>query len=85
MMVLIVHVAPPIYLNHHAKDRYRNSMQGLFVMLTGSGRLIGSMVAGRLAQQELTHVFLVAAGLAVAAAGLFAFAFRDHTQHDVQP
>lgn len=85
MMVLVVHVAPPIYINHHAEDRFRNSMQGLFTMVIGSGRVLGAVLAGIVAERELTWVFLYAAALAALACALFAVAFHDRTQHDVQP
>ena len=42
LTVLVIHVAPPIFLNQRAGDRYRNSMQGLYTMaFAGAGRVIG--------------------------------------------
>ena len=32
MIVLALLIAPPIFLNQHAEDRYRHSMQGLYAM-----------------------------------------------------
>jgi len=48
-MVLVVHVAPPIYLNHRAGDTYRNSIQGLYARaIAGPGRIIGTAIAGHI-------------------------------------
>lgn len=75
MMVLVVHVAPPIYLNSHAEQRYRSSMQGLYVMLVfGTARTIGNIVSGYIAQTSLTLVFAVAALACSLAAVIFAVA-----------
>jgi PPP family 3-phenylpropionic acid transporter len=46
-MVLALHFVPPAYFNRHAGPAFRNSMQGLYVMLCfGVARLIGSAVGG---------------------------------------
>jgi len=84
IMVLIMHVAPPIYLNHRAAEGCRNSIQGLYAMVVyGIGRIAGSLIAGWIADVSLTAVFLYAAVLALAATGLFAFAFADGVVDDV--
>jgi PPP family 3-phenylpropionic acid transporter len=78
MMVLVLHVAPPIYLNGRARDAYRNSIQGLYAMLvSGAARIIGSAVAGIIAERSIAMAFAGAAGLSVIATGLFWFAFRE--------
>ncbi len=78
MMVLVVHVAPPIFINRYAQDRYRNSMQGLYVMIVyGLGRIVGNFVAGHIAETGVQRVFLCGAVLCVLAAGLFIFAFHE--------
>jgi len=40
LMVLVIHVAPPVYLNHRAGPAFRNSIQGLYAMLV-FGSLLG--------------------------------------------
>lgn len=76
--VLVVHVAPPVFLNQHADDRYRNSIQGLYTMcFAGAGRVIGSLLAGRLSAISLPTAFAVAAGVCAVAVVLFYFAFHQ--------
>jgi PPP family 3-phenylpropionic acid transporter len=78
MMVLIIHVAPPVYLNRHAEPAYRNSIQGLFAMaIYGTGRIFGNLLAGWVADVSLVAVFGWAAGLSLLAAALFIFAFAE--------
>ena len=79
LIVLVVHVVPPIFLNRHAHDHYRNSMQGLYTMTVyGCGRISGNLLAGWAAQKSLSLMFALAAVLCVLAAGLFMFAFYEH-------
>jgi PPP family 3-phenylpropionic acid transporter len=81
LMALVVHVAPPIYLNRRAGDAYRSSIQGLYAMIVAGGaRIVGSIVTGRVAEHSLTATFALCAGLFVLAAGLFFFAFREGKQ-----
>lgn len=78
IMVLVVHVAPPIYLNRRADEAYRNSIQGLYAMIVfGTGRVAGNLIAGWIANVSLTAVFGYAMGLTLAAMALFTFAFAD--------
>lgn len=78
IMVLVVHVAPPIYLNRRADEAYRNSIQGLYAMIVfGTGRVAGNLIAGWIADVSLTAVFVYAMGLTLAAMALFTFAFAD--------
>ncbi|MFG0249679.1 MAG: MFS transporter [Phycisphaeraceae bacterium JB051] len=58
MMVLIVHVAPPVFLNANARQSFRSSIQGLFAMgIAGTGRVVGNLVAGYLAQINLKVLY----------------------------
>ena len=78
IMVLVMHVAPPVYLNRHAEERFRASIQGLFaVAVYGTGRIVGSNLSGRLAEVSMTGLFAAAAALSLLACGLFVFAFRE--------
>lgn len=77
MMVLVLHVAPPVFFNRFAAERYRSSVQGLYaVAIMGTGRIVGNVTAGEVAEVSLRGAFLYATLMAAAAAGLFAFAFR---------
>ncbi len=80
LTVLTIHVGPPVYINERAGVGYRSSMQGLYAMLVyGTGRIIGSIVAGHLAAWSLLAMFGVAAALCLIASGMFALAFNDRT------
>lgn len=77
MMVLVLHVAPPVFFNRFATERYRSSIQGLYaVAVMGTGRIVGNVTAGEVAEASLRGAFLYATLMAVAAAALFALAFR---------
>jgi PPP family 3-phenylpropionic acid transporter len=78
MTVLVVHVAPPVFLDQHADNRYRNSMQGLYTMaFAGAGRVIGSLASGWVAQKSLALTFALSACVCLIATLLFYFAFHD--------
>jgi predicted MFS family arabinose efflux permease len=79
MTVLVLQVAPPVFLNSRADDRYRNSIQGLYTMaFAGAGRVVGALVAGWAAQRHGIGPTFAAAGVACALATLlFYFAFHD--------
>ncbi|MEM6856135.1 MAG: hypothetical protein AAF593_17155, partial [Planctomycetota bacterium] len=67
-----------IYLDGRAEPAYRHSIQGLYaVAVYGTGRIVGNLLGGWVAESSLTAVFWWGAGLSVAAAGLFGFAFAD--------
>lgn len=77
LMVLVLHVAPPVFLNERAEDDFRHSMQGLYTMLIfGGGRIIGNALSGWVAQWSITGLFICAALLCAVAGALVAFAFR---------
>jgi PPP family 3-phenylpropionic acid transporter len=76
LLVLAVHVVPPVYLNQQAKNHYRNSMQGLYVMsVTGTGRIAGNVVSGHLASASIGGLFGFAGALCAVAAVLFGSIF----------
>ncbi len=89
MMVLAMHVAPPLYLNHRAQPAFRNSMQSLYTMLVyGSGRIVGSLLGGVVAQNSaggVLSVFAWATLIAAVSFVLFAIGFRDHTTDRMEP
>ncbi len=66
-MVLALHFVPPVYFNRQAGPAFRNSMQGLYVMLCfGVARLIGSAIGGYCVDLGGTRTI---AGLQLAFAG----------------
>ena len=76
-MVLVMHVAPPVFFNRFAAEAYRSSVQGLYVVLvTGTGRIVGNVTGGQVATVGLGDVFFYATLLCLAATALFALAFR---------
>lgn len=78
VMVLALQVAPVIYLNQQAEDRYRHSMQGLYTMFgIGTARIVGSLFCGMLAKWSLTDMFTISAAISVVALILLAVAFRE--------
>jgi MFS transporter, PPP family, 3-phenylpropionic acid transporter len=80
LTVLGVGMVPPVFLDRHATNANRNSMQGVYVMMvTGLGRIVGSLVAGPVAKWSLTGVFTFAAALACVALSLVAVAFYEES------
>jgi PPP family 3-phenylpropionic acid transporter len=78
VLVLAMLVAPPQFLDRHAQDWYRNSMQGVYAMLVpGVGRIVGILAAGPIARWSLQGVFGYSAVLCLVAAALVAFAFYE--------
>jgi MFS family permease len=77
-IVLLLYFVVPMYMNHKAGPRFRNSMQGLNSFLAfGVGRLVGSVGSGYIAQVDLRLAFAAAAGLSFVAAAWALAAFRD--------
>lgn len=79
MTVMVVHVAPAVYLNSRAGNSYRNSIQGLYALaIYGIGRILGNLLAGVIAETwSLPTAFAVAAMLCAVAMVLFVGMFRD--------
>jgi PPP family 3-phenylpropionic acid transporter len=76
--VLVIHVAPPIFLNARADDRYRNSIQGLYTRaFAGAGKVIGSWASGITAEWSLPWTFAGCGFACLVATALFYFAFHD--------
>lgn len=76
LMVLLLFVTPPVFLNSRAQDAFRSSIQGLFAMLVfGTGRMTGTFVSGWVSEGfGLPAVYAVAAVAAAVAGGVLAFA-----------
>ncbi|HWN71277.1 MAG TPA: MFS transporter, partial [Haliangium sp.] len=87
IMVITLHVLPPMYLDGLARDAYRTSIQGLYtVMVVGLTRLIGNQVGGRLADISLLWLFGASAVALAVAAVLLLVGFREPAaQPDATP
>jgi PPP family 3-phenylpropionic acid transporter len=78
VMVITLHVMPPMYLDGLARDAYRTSMQGLYtVVVVGLTRLVGTQVAGRVADISLPWLFGAGAVALAIAAVLLLIGFRE--------
>jgi PPP family 3-phenylpropionic acid transporter len=85
--------APTVYIDHHAAPTHRNSIQGLFTMLTGgAAMLIGTVAAGQISEWAslwsdsdlfgTCSVFVFGSALLlIAAIGLTIFIPEDTPQH----
>ena len=72
-LVLVIHIAPPVYLNSLAHGRTRHSIQGVFAMaIYGTARVTGTLLAGPIAERSLLLLFWIAAGVASVATLIFA-------------
>ena len=70
LMVLVVHVMPPMFLNRYAQAAYRNSIQGVYAMLImGTARAAGSWGSGAVADTSWGYEGVFAASAAVCAVG----------------
>ena len=57
-------IVPVMYLNAHAEEGYRNSVQGLYVMLvSGVFAIAGNIVAGHVAEIGLIELYKVSLGV----------------------
>jgi MFS transporter, PPP family, 3-phenylpropionic acid transporter len=83
MIIVAVFMAPIMYINRHAGDHFRNSIQGLYTMgVVGIPRIGGIILAGQLAEINLRLIPFFAAGLSAAAALLLFVAFREQQEPD---
>jgi len=83
-MVLVMMIAPPVFLNRHAGEGYRHSIQGVYtVAVTGLGRIAGNLLAGVVAAHSLSAVFAWSAAMCAAAGVLLAVAFAEAKEKKV--
>lgn len=83
LIVVTVHVVPPVFLNSRAQHGFRGSIQGLYTLLVmGVARMFGNIIAGQIAGeslQDLQWLYVYAAVLCAVAMALLTFAFVDRT------
>lgn len=75
LQVVSLGIMPQTFIDQQATDQYRHSMQGVFVMLNGFGRVAGTLSVSFVAAYGSQAIFGYAAGLAALAGVLAAFAF----------
>lgn len=77
MEVLALFIAPVMFLDRLAGDRFRNSIQGVYTMLVGGvSRIVGAVMAGLIATQSLTLLLFVSAGFGLTALAVIVFLFK---------
>ncbi len=82
LAILGMQVAPVMYVNQQAEDRYRNSIQGLYTMaVVGIPRVSGSIIAGQIAEVSLRGLFWYGGALSLLSSLIFFFLFRDDYVH----
>ncbi|MDQ8196523.1 MFS transporter [Pelagicoccus enzymogenes] len=76
-MICSMMVIPPNVVNGLANESNRNSIQGVYTMLVvGSSRFVGTAISGHVAGVDQRLIYLMCAGLAVAAFALLWKGFR---------
>jgi PPP family 3-phenylpropionic acid transporter len=86
LTVIVFYVIAPTFLNQHAGDEYRNSIQGLYVIsVSGAAQVIGAYFTGALAERSLQTAFTASGILALIATALLFFAFSPSPAGDDQP
>jgi len=89
LIVLVIFILPPVYLNHRAEPAFRNSIQGLYAMLVfGSGGIVGSILSGQISQAydgDVLKPFAVTAVIAAVATLLILLFFKDRSEGVIEP
>lgn len=78
--ILALYVLVPIFLNRHAGDHFRNSMQGAFSMLMGASRLLGALIAGNAVQYNIFYALAGGALTALVAWLIVWIGFHPHNE-----
>jgi PPP family 3-phenylpropionic acid transporter len=83
-LILAVSVLPHTILDNRAGDRFRHSMQALFVVLVSCGNACANFGAGRLSARgyDLNVLFVLAAAVCVVAAGMILLMWKDDAADD---
>ncbi len=75
--ILALVVVPVMYLNRIAGDTFRNSIQGVYAMtVIGTSRILGSLIAGQIAEHSLLTAFYWASFLGFASLTILYFKFH---------
>ncbi|NOX99547.1 MAG: MFS transporter, partial [Verrucomicrobia bacterium] len=74
---LALYVVPVMFFNRLAGNEFRNSIQGVYTMMVGgTSRVVGGLMAGVVAGSGLTTLFYFSGGLATASLLVIVFFFR---------
>jgi len=77
MEVLALFIAPVMFLDRLAGDRFRNSIQGVFTMTVGGfSRIAGAIIAGFIATHSLRLLLCFSAILGLTALAVIVFLFK---------
>jgi PPP family 3-phenylpropionic acid transporter len=76
-LIIAVSVLPHTILDERAGDRFRHSMQALFIVMVSCGNALANVAAGRLSAHGLPLLFAAGAGLCVVAATMILLFWRD--------
>jgi MFS family permease len=76
-LILSVSIVPHTILDNRAGDRFRHSMQAMFVVMVSCGNALANLWAGSLAKYGYHVLFATGAGLCVAAAVMILTLWRD--------
>jgi PPP family 3-phenylpropionic acid transporter len=75
--ILALIVVPVMYLNRIAGDSFRNSIQGVYAMtVIGTSRILGTLIAGQFAEQNILIPFYWASFLAFTSCTILYFKFH---------
>jgi PPP family 3-phenylpropionic acid transporter len=76
-LILAVSIVPHTILDEHAGDRFRHSMQALFVVMVSCGNAAANLGAAWLSAYGLPLLFAVGSALCVIAAAMILLFWRD--------
>jgi predicted MFS family arabinose efflux permease len=76
-LIIAVSVLPHTILDERAGDRFRHSMQALFIVMVSCGNALANFCAGWLSPRGLPLLFAAGAGLCVVAATMILLLWRD--------
>jgi MFS family permease len=76
-LIIAVSVLPHTILDERAGDRFRHSMQALFIVMVSCGNALANFCAGRLSSHGLPLLFAAGAGLCIIAATMILLFWRD--------
>ena len=86
MEILALFIAPVMFIDRLAGDRFRNSIQGVFTMTVGGGaRIIGGLLAGWVAATNLRGLLFYTSALTLVAMLIILFGFRAIPDRKKEP
>ena len=81
--ILALFILPVMFLNREAGDGFRNSIQGLWVMLVvGAPRIVSSYISGMIAEESIILLYQISAGVAFLALVILFLGFKPERRRD---